>query len=107
MAFQPLPEAVLLHARQAFVLVLTEQGVSAPMNEITADTILGRDGKHVQIFWRQGLSRRISAEGRFYPGASGGTIHLDFLQSIRGTPQPHKYVFSVTEDGCLQLTVVP
>lgn len=110
-AFNDLPGAVLLSARKAFTLVLAQYKVNVPMSEIIADTITDRDGKHVRVLWRQGLSRRTSAEGRFYPDStsSGGVIHLDHFQpdTVQIQPEACKYTFSVTEDSCLQLTVAP
>lgn len=109
MAFEPLSEAVLLHARQAFVLVLTEHGISVPMSEIIAETFIrgnNGDDKHVQVRW-QGQSLLPNASGRFYPKSGGGTIHLDFLRFTGGTTELlHEYTF-MTKDDCLQLTVAP
>lgn len=111
--FAEFPAITTLSARKAFVLALARHGVSVPMSEIAAETIIQGNGgrmRHIRTLW-QGQPLLSNAVGRFCPGEyGGGTIYLDFLQSAGETVKlPHCccYTFSVTEDSCLQLTVSP
>ncbi len=111
--FDNWPAVVVLCARKAFILVLTEHGVNAPMSEIIAGTIIQGekgDSAYVEVLWREGLSHTANAMGRFYPDStSGGVMFLDFLylNSKEVQRKAEKYTFSVTADNCFQLTVAP
>ena len=79
-----LPPTIKLYARQAFTLSCEQHGMTVPMSEVEARTLMDVHGLNLQLFWSSGSPALYHAEARFYPSSDGGQILLCFLRNKHG-----------------------